>query len=336
MLPGEGEGSEMVAHHRALYHQANRRTISANITDMIKMSILGLTLYTVLALSIAGQPAKPDEQPVTIRLDVNLTLLHASVVDRAGQFVAGLSKKDFQLFVDGTPLPITVFEHDDAPVAAGILVDNSASMTTKGSQVIAASLAFARACNSQDEMFVVHFSDQARLGLPPDKPFTGSISELETALLAFMAEGTTALYDAVAMAISHLRETRLERKVLLIISDGGDNSSHENLATVLQMAQKTGVIIYCVGIYDAEDRDQKPRVLTEFSELTGGKAFFPSELKDVTGTCVKIANDIRRQYTLGFDGQEDGEYHRIKITAHSPAHGDLRVRTRAGYFASRP
>jgi Ca-activated chloride channel family protein len=326
----------MVAHQRAQRHQGNRRTMSPNITDMIKMSILALTLYTALVCSIAGQPTKPDEQPAIIRLDVNLTLLHAAVIDRAGQFVAGLDKKDFELFVDGTPQLITVFEPDDAPVAAGILVDNSASMTTKGSHVIAASLAFARACNPQDEMFVVHFSDQARLGLPPDKAFTGSISELETALLAFTAEGTTALYDAVALAISHLRETRLERKVLLIISDGGDNSSHENLAAVLQMAQKTGVIIYCIGIYDDEDRDQKPRVLTEFSELTGGKAFFPSELKDVTGTCVKIANDIRRQYTLGFDGQEDGEYHRIRIAAHSQSHGDLRVRTRAGYFAPRP
>jgi Ca-activated chloride channel family protein len=326
----------MVAHHRYQRHQANRRTISANITDMIKMSILGLTLDTVLALSIAGQPTKPDEQPVIIRLDVNLTLLHAAVIDRTGQFVAGLAKTNFQLFVDETSRPITVFEPDDAPVAAGILVDNSASMTTKGSHVIAASLAFARACNPQDEMFVVHFSDQARLGLPPDKPFTGSISELETALLAFTAEGTTALYDAVAMAISHLRETRLERKVLLIISDGGDNSSHENLATVLQMAQKTGVIIYCIGIYDDENRDRKPRVLTEFSEVTGGRAFFPMELKDVTGACIKIATDIRRQYTLGFEGQEDGEYHRIKITAQSQSHGDLRVRTRAGYFAPRP
>src|SRR2546430_1985824 len=214
MLPGRAESSEMVAHRSAQRHQANRRTISASLTDMIKMSILGLTLYTVLALSIAGQPTKPDEQPVTIRLDVNLTLLHAAVIDRAGQFVAGLDKKDFQLFVDGAPRPITVFEPDDAPVAAGILVDNSASMSTKGSHVIAASLAFARACNPQDEVFVVHFSDQARLGLPPDQPFTGSISELETALLKFTAEGTTALYDAVALAIAHLRETKLERRVL--------------------------------------------------------------------------------------------------------------------------
>jgi Ca-activated chloride channel family protein len=300
---------------------------------MIKMPTLGFC--GVLMAATVGQLTR-QEQPATIRLDINLILLHASVIDRAGQFVAGLDKRNFQLMVDGAPRPITVFEPDDAPVAAGILVDDSASMIPKAIQVIAASLAFARASNPQDEVFVVHFSDQVRLGLPADKPFTGSISELETALSAFTGEGTTALYDAVALAIFHLHTTKLERKVLLIISDGGDNSSHEHLADVLQMAQKAGVLIYCVGIYDDADWDQNPRALTELAKLTGGKAFFPSELKDVTDICVKIAGDIRKQYTLGFVAQEDGEYHRIKLTAQNQAYGELRVQTRAGYFAPQP
>jgi len=303
---------------------------------MIKMPILDLALCGVLVAITTGQPTRPEDQAATIRLDVNLILLHAAVMDHSGQFVAGLDKRDFQLSVDGAQRPITVFEPDDAPVAAGILVDNSASMISKGAQVIVGALAFARASNPQDEMFVVHFSDQARLGLPPDKPFTGSISELETALLAFTGEGTTALYDAIELAISHLRETKLERKVLLIISDGGDNSSHSLLSDVLQMAQKAGILIYCIGIYDEADWDKNPRVLTEFAELTGGKAFFPSELKDVKATCVKIAGDIRKQYTFGFVGQLDGEYHRIKITVQNQMYGPLRVRTRAGYFAPKP
>jgi VWFA-related protein len=285
---------------------------------------------------MAIQPAKQEDQPVTIRLDVNLIVVHATVVDSSGQLASGLDKQAFQLFVDGTPRPITVFERDDAPVAAGILVDNSASMTRKGPEVIAASLAFARASNPQDEMFVVHFSDQARLGLPLDKPFTGSISELETALARFTADGTTALYDAVVLAISHLHKTRLERKILLIISDGGDNSSQEHLSDVLKLTQRAGIVVYCIGIYDDTDRDRNPRVLSQFAELTGGKAFFPSELKDVTNACVKIAQDIRLQYTLGFEGQEDGDYHRIKITAQSREYGELKVRTRRGYIAPKP
>jgi Ca-activated chloride channel family protein len=301
---------------------------------MTNIAILGCVLYSALAYSTAGQQTKREEEQATIRMDVNLIVLHVAVVDRSGQFVSGLDKRDFQLLVDGAPRSITVFERDDAPVAAGILVDNSASMTRKGPEVIAASLAFARASNPHDEMFVVHFSDQVRFGLPPDKSFTGSITELETALSSFAAEGTTALYDAVALAISQLHKTKLERKVLLIISDGGDNSSREHFDDALKLAQEANVIIYCIGIYDDADRDRNPRVLTQFAELTGGKAFFPSELKDVTDTCVKIAADIRQQYILGFEGQEDGEYHSIKVTLQR--HGELVVRTRAGYFAPRP
>jgi len=303
---------------------------------MVKTAILGCALYRAMVGLTAGQQAKPEEEQPTIRLGVNLILLHVSVVDRSGQFVSGFDKRDFQLFVDGAARPITVFERDDAPVAAGILVDNSASMIRKGSEVVAASLAFARASNPQDEMFVVHFSDQVRLGLPPDKPFSGSIAELETALSRFAAEGATALYDAVAIAIGQLHKSKLERKVLLIISDGGDNSSREHLADVLRLAQEAGVIIYCIGIYDDADRDQNPHILTQFAQLTGGKAYFPSKLKDITDTCVKIAADIRQQYTLGFEGKEDGDYHSIKVTLQSQTHEGLVVRTRTGYFAPQP
>jgi Ca-activated chloride channel homolog len=297
------------------------------------MSICGCVLSSSLAWATANERAKPEEQPATIRLNVNLIVLHATVTDSSGQIVSGLNKQDFQLFVDGMARPITVFERDDAPVAAGILVDNSASMIRKGPEVIAAALAFARASNPQDEMFVVHFSDQVRLGLPRDKPFTGSISELEAALSRFTAEGTTALYDAVGLAIAQLHKTKLERKVLLIVSDGGDNSSRGHLPDVLNLTQRSGIVVYCIGIYDDTDRDRNPGVLSQFAQLTGGKAFFPSELKEVTSTCIKIAQDIRRQYTFGFEGQEDGEYHRIKIIAHSKEYRELKVRTRAGYVA---
>jgi VWFA-related protein len=276
----------------------------------------------------------PNEaQAPIIRFDVNLILVHATVLDRAGRIVSGLSKRDFQLFVDGAPKSISSFEPEDAPVAAGIVVDNSVSMAEKGSEVIAASLAFARASNPRDEMFVVHFSNQARLGLPPDKPFTDSVPELEKALSRFSAEGTTALYDAIALAVRHCRKSKLERKVLLVISDGGDNSSKETLDEVLKLAQRAGVVIYCIGIYDEANRDRNPGVLTQIAELTGGQAYFPSALQEVTGACLRIARDIRQQYTLGFKGKEDGGYHSIKVIAKRPDLGPLEVRARGSYFA---
>jgi Ca-activated chloride channel family protein len=303
---------------------------------MIKIPILLPAIILDLTCAMSIQQTTPAQESSTIRTDVNLILVHAAVTNSAGQFVPGLTKQDFQLFIDGISRPITVFERDDAAVAAGILVDNSASMMRKGSEVTSAALAFARESNPQDEMFVIHFSDHIRLGLPDDKLFTGSISELESALASFRAAGATALYDAVALGIGQLQKTKLERKILLIISDGGDNSSRVRFSDVVKLATRNGVIIYCVGIYDDADRDRNPRVLSQLSNLSGGRAFFPAELKDVTGTCVKIARDIRQQYTVGFAGPDDGEYHRIRVAVLEPGHEELMVQTRAGYFAPKP
>ena len=303
---------------------------------MIKTPTLLPAIILDLACALASQQTTPAQESSPIRMDVNLILVHAAVTNSAGQFVLGLTKQDFRLFIDGVSRPITVFERDDAAVAAGILMDNSASMMQKGSEVISAALAFARESNQQDEMFVVHFSDHIRLGLPDAEPFTGSISELESALANFRAAGATALYDAVALGIRHLEKTKLERKILLIISDGGDNSSRVRFSDVVKLATRKGVIIYCIGIYGDADRDRNPRVLTQLANLSGGRAFFPAELKDVTSACVKIARDIRQQYTVGFAGPNDGEYHRIRVAVLVPGHEELMVQTRAGYFAPEP
>ena len=128
----------------------------------------------------------------TIRADVNLVQLSVRVTDSAGRNVVGLGKDAFRLTIDNQEHPITVFNGEDAPVTAGIVVDNSASMAPKRKEVIAAALAFARASNPMDQMFVVHFSKHARFGLPHNKPFTGSIEELETAISKFQLGGTTA------------------------------------------------------------------------------------------------------------------------------------------------
>jgi VWFA-related protein len=307
------------------------KTHSGRRLAMLRLAVVACALLGACVFANGQQPGA--DQPGTIQVNVNLTVLHAAVLDQSGHFVSGLEKQDFAVFLDGQPRPITVFQKDDAPVTAGILVDNSASMIPRGPEVLAAALAFARASNPQDEMFVVHFSDRVRLGLPPDKPFTGSISELEAALSQFVPAGATALYDAVALALSHLRASPLERKVLLIISDGGDNSSHISFSEVLDLLQRSGAVVYAVGLYDDTDRDRNPRALSQLAELTGGKAYFPSELKDVGKVCVDIARDIRLQYTLGVEGPEDGQYHRIRVTARDPRNGELEVRTRTGFFA---
>jgi Ca-activated chloride channel homolog len=294
---------------------------------MVTSKMLYLGIVGALSLS------RGDQDPDAIRLNVNLVQLHARVTDAAGHAVVGLGKDAFALFVDDAPQPITVFGGEDAPVTAGIVIDNSASMARKREDVIAAALAFARASNEKDQMFVVHFNKHPRLGLPAGQDFTGDVSELETAIGAFDLGGTTAFYDAMVLGEAQFRKGAYPRKVLLTITDGGDNSSHATLANVLDGALRAGIVVYSIGIFDSADRDRNPLVLSEIAEKTGGGAFFPNQLAGIADLCAGIAEDIRKQYTLGFPGAEDGLYHRIRLTAKSPKNGPLNVHTRAGYIA---
>ena len=284
-----------------------------------------------LVAAVALSPGEP--QPTTIRTDVNLVQLQVRVTDRQGHAVQGLKKDAFELRVDDAPLPITIFQGEDAPVTAGIVIDNSASMEPKRGEVIAAALAFARASNPKDQMFVVHFNDHARLELIEGKGFTGNVAELERAVSAFQLGGTTAIYDALMLAESQFKHAFYTRKVILLITDGGDNSSKATLTDALNGAMQAGIVVYAIGIFDENDRDRRPAVLTGLADQTGGEAFFPDAVPEITRVCVEIASDIRHQYTIGFPGVQDGDYHRIRVTAKDAARGPLEAQTRAGYIA---
>jgi Ca-activated chloride channel family protein len=277
-----------------------------------------------------------DSAQITIHADVNLVQLSVRVTDKNGRNVVGLERDAFRLLIDGKEHPITVFNGEDGPVTAGIVVDNSASMEPKRTEVIAAAMAFARASNTRDQMFVVHFNERARLGLPEHTPFTGNIRELETAISGFDLGGSTALYDAIMLAQSHIRRGVYGRRILLVITDGGDNSSKATLDEAVEAVAKAGVVIYAIGIYDPDDRDRNPKVLSHLAELTGGEAFFPTALSEITRICEEIAADIRRQYTIGFAGADDNLYHQIEVIASDPQHGQLQVHTRPSYFAAKP
>jgi Ca-activated chloride channel family protein len=300
-------------------------------------SILVSGLLLTIGASSRDQQSGSPGQPATIRVEVNLVQLHVRVTDGSGRTVSGLGRDAFQLRVDGKPQPITQFQGEDAPVTAGIVIDNSASMAPKRSEVIASALAFARASNQQDQMFVVHFSDTARLGLPAGKPFTGDISELETAISRFEIQGATAIYDALSLAETQFNNLSFSRKDLLLITDGGDNASRQaTLKDVLDGALKTGISIFPVGIFDETDRYRNPEVLKQLARVTGGAAFFPPTLGDTTAVCREIAHEIRSQYTIGFEGAEDGKFHPVTITANDPIRGKLTVHAREGYFAVKP
>jgi Ca-activated chloride channel family protein len=216
------------------------------------------------------------------------------------------------------------------------VVDNSGSMRPKRPEVISAALAFAGSSNAEDQMFVVSFNENVSFGLPDDTPFTDNEAQLEAALSKIAADGRTALYDAVAAALEHLKKGNRDKKVLIVVSDGGDNASQYNLAQVMTMAGQPDAIIYTIGLFDENDPDQNPHVLKQLAKATGGEAFLPESLKDVVPICERIARDIRNQYTIVYvpaNSKQDGTYRLIQVKAGAQDREHLLVRTRAGYYA---
>lgn len=301
---------------------------------------LTILIFVVLLSWVAGaqgsQPSQPGTNDAyTIQLNANMVILSATVLDGHNLPVAGLNNDNFQIYENGVLQQIKNFSHDDIPVTAGILVDNSGSMGPKRDDVIAAAMEFARSSNPLDQMFVVNFNDRVSFGLPPDVPFTDRQEELQRAFSGFRTIGETSLYDGIAAALDHLKQGSLDKKVLILISDGGDNASKRSLAQVIDMAKRSSAIIYAIGIFDDHDGDQNPGVLKRFAKQTGGEAFFPESSRDVASICEGIAHDIRSQYTLTYmpaDGLQDGKYRSIEVMASAPGRGRLSVRTRAGYF----
>jgi len=278
-----------------------------------------------------------QQDEYTIRTSVDLVVLRATVRDHKGAPVAGLGKEDFQVFEDKIPQPIESFSYEDVPVTVGLVIDNSGSMRSKRSDVIQAALAFARSSNPEDQVFVVNFNEHVSMGLPDNVPFTGNQQQLEMALSRGKADGLTALYDAVAAALEKLKKGKWDKKVLIVISDGGDNASEHKLDEILSMVNQSSAILYTMGIFDANDDDRNPRVLKQLSRISGGESFFPESLQEILPICQQIARDIRNQYTISYapaNRKSDGKYRAIEVKARkSSSRGRLTVTTRAGYSA---
>jgi len=230
-----------------------------------------------------------------------------------------------------------MFQHGDTPVTVGLVVDHSRSMGPKLAEVAMAVSAFARSSNPQDELFVVDFNDDVSFELLGGKPFTSDARELGKAVAAVSARGRTALYDAVAEGLNHLRLGQWDRKALIIVSDGGDNASHRKYSQVLALAQRSQVQIYSIGLLDPDlGQDENPDVLRGLCKSTGGIAFFPGPGETIAGMSALIARDLREQYTLGFTPEHRGtgsSFRRIQVKVSAPGRGKLRVRSRPGYFA---
>ena len=284
-----------------------------------------------------ASPPPPSDNPYTIKVNVHEVLLHATVRSRKGTPVAGLGQGNFQVFEDRVIQPIKHFSHEDIPVTVGIVIDNSGSMRSKRADVVAAALAFAGSSNPQDQMFLVNFNERVSFGLPIDLPFTDQPDQLKTAMGTVKADGKTALFDAVSVALEHLKKGNRDKKILIVVSDGGDNASFRTKAQILAQASQSDAIIYALGIYDPDGQDDSdPGVLKDLAKATGGEAYFPKSLQEVVPICERIAHEIRNQYTITYvptNQNADGAYRAIQVRAAEPGGRGLAVTTRVGYFA---
>lgn len=274
----------------------------------------------------------------TISVDVDLVVFNVTVLDNNGRPITGLTEKDFRIYEDGREEKVKIFQPEDSPSTVGILIDNSGSMANKRNDVVDAALAFIESSHPQDEMFLVNFNRRAWMGLSAGHAFTSDRSELRASLTQTKAEGTTALYDALKLALDHLGDGTKQRKALVILSDGGDNASVTKIDEVLRMAQQSSATIYCIGIYDPYQKDRDPGVLKRIAKVTGGEAYFPPNLAALHSIWPHIASAIRGQYTIGYVSSKpsaEGEYRRVKITATNRGKV-LDVRARAGYLSRKP
>jgi Ca-activated chloride channel homolog len=291
--------------------------------------------------SAPGQSDAPKQRLV---IPTEMVALHATVTDDRGQFVADLKSENFRIFEDKIEQKVSVFSRSDVPVTMGLVIDNSGSMREKRSQVNEAALTFVKTSNPQDEAFVVNFNDEYYLDTNED--FTSDTQELNDALSRIDTRGSTALYDAIAGSLDHLKKGHKDKKVLLVITDGDDDASHLTLEQTMKAAEQSDAAIYAIGVFSDDDRKNEKKtvrhskkVLTELAEATGGMAYFPESLDEVVPVCTQVARDIRNQYTLGYypsNTTRDGSFRAVQVELVAPrGHGKLSVRTRAGYYAQK-
>ena len=277
----------------------------------------------------------PHEQPeFTVRSDVRLVVLDVSVKDRKGGFLRDLAKDNFAVFEDGKPQPITVFAHDDLPVTVGILVDESFSMKPKRAEVLAAAEALIRESNPHDEIFVLNFNDRVRRGLPPQMSFSSDLKQLQAALERGVPEGKTALYDAVEDGLEQLKLGRREKKALVLISDGGDNSSTYTRREMVSLVEGSPATIYAIGIYDEGDPDRTPGLLRQLAEISGGEAFFPESVAGLASVCHRIAEDLKVRYTVGYVPRASvgsNSLRHVRVRVSLPGHETATVLARSTY-----
>lgn len=298
------------------------------------MRVAMLMVTAVIALGVAGATAQdaPQDQ-VRFSARSELVILDVAVTDDRGGFIGGLPADSFRVIEDGQPQKVSFFAEQDAPATIGLVIDASGSMLVSRDRMITGITSLAAASNPDDEFLPFVFNEHVTPVLPPGR-FTSDPAELRQALTSNLtARGKTAFHDALATAIDGVGAGSHERRVLIVLSDGGDNASRRSFDQLMTKVQSSNVVIYTIALIDPVTFDYNRGALRRLAKVTGGLAFEP-RTKDVVGKVFQaIASDIRSRYTLAYEPTDtaSGSVKHVKVLVHPPTRRDVNVRTRTGY-----
>ncbi len=284
-----------------------------------------------------GQPIKRDQ---AVHIDVNLALVNVTVTAPYNRLVTGLEPDNFRIFEDNIEQEVVNFSSEDVPISIGVILDLSGSMANKLGKAKEAAFQFFKTANPQDEFFLVGFNERAQLL----SPFTNNVEDLQSRMLSAAAKGKTALLDAIYLGLSQMRGASNGKRALLIISDGGDNNSRYTEKDIKRLVREADTQLYSIGIFEAfEYRSRTPEelngptLLSEMTELTGGRAFSVDNLNDLPDIATKIGAELRNQYILGYhpsNKAHDARWRKIKIKLRTPKGlPPLSVYAKTGYYA---
>jgi VWFA-related protein len=303
---------------------------------------LGLAQEARPQLKPRVKPAESEADRITpnIRIDTNLVLIPVTVTTPLNQFDTGMEKEQFRVFEDKAEQEVAYFASFDAPLSIGLVFDASGSMGSKLTKSRQAASEFFKTANPEDEFFLVQFNDRPNLVVP----FTRNTDDIMSRLTFTQAKGRTALLDGIYQALQQLRKGRNPRKALLIVSDGGDNSSRYTESEVRNLLKEADAQMYAIGIFEpvgsrgrSAEELSGPGLLSELAEMTGGRHLPVDNLNDLPDIAAKIGIELRNQYVLGYISRNlarDGKYRKVTVKLNQPRGlPPLRALHRQGYYA---
>jgi Ca-activated chloride channel homolog len=291
--------------------------------------IIGIALLVPLQLR-AQQPGTKKPK-ATVRVDVDLVVVKASVTDPLNRYVTGLSQQHFQVFEDSVEQQISHFAQEEAPISVGIIFDVSGSMKENIVSAKNSVMRFLQNGNRDDEFFLVTFNQQTAVV----QDFTRQSTAIQNEVALRSAGGRTAVYDATYLGLEKMKEAQNDKKALIIITDGEDNSSRYTFGEVKEYAKELDIQIYAIG--ERGKLGYGTSIIQDLVSLTGGRAFFPNSFNELDYYCDLIHAELRNQYILAFSSSNkvhDGKWRKLRVKL-KPPEGlpRLHVRTKEGYYA---